>query len=176
MKKIVMLFVAVIAAGIVQAASVDWAINLGKDNFANKTYYIFAASSQSAVDAELAALSDTSAATLDSLALTTGTLNAKAGKASGTALDVGSATGLYMVVLNGTLEDGQTYVTGKADISSISYTPPATSPGVTTFGSSTFTGSGSIVKAGGGGDVPEPTSGLLLLVGGAMLALRRKQK
>ena len=26
------------------------------------------------------------------------------------------------------------------------------------------------------GDVPEPTSGLLLLVGGAMLALRRKQK
>jgi hypothetical protein len=25
-------------------------------------------------------------------------------------------------------------------------------------------------------DVPEPTSGLLLLVGGAMLALRRKQK
>ena len=29
---------------------------------------------------------------------------------------------------------------------------------------------------GGGGDVPEPTSGLLLLVGGAILALRRKQK
>ena len=29
---------------------------------------------------------------------------------------------------------------------------------------------------GGGGDVPEPTSGLLLLIGGAMLALRRKQK
>ncbi len=27
-----------------------------------------------------------------------------------------------------------------------------------------------------GGDVPEPTSGLLLLVGGALLALRRKQK
>ncbi len=29
---------------------------------------------------------------------------------------------------------------------------------------------------GGSGDVPEPTSGLLLLMGGAMLALRRKQK
>jgi len=27
----------------------------------------------------------------------------------------------------------------------------------------------------GGGDIPEPTSGLLLLVGGAMLALRRKR-
>ena len=32
------------------------------------------------------------------------------------------------------------------------------------------------VKAGGGGDIPEPTSGLLLLVGGAMLALRRRQR
>ena len=32
------------------------------------------------------------------------------------------------------------------------------------------------VTASGGGDIPEPTSGLLLLVGGAMLALRRKQK
>ena len=31
------------------------------------------------------------------------------------------------------------------------------------------------VKAGGG-DIPEPTSGLLLLVGGAMLALRRRQQ
>ena len=30
--------------------------------------------------------------------------------------------------------------------------------------------------SGGGSGVPEPTSGLLLLVGGAMLALRRKQK
>ncbi len=29
---------------------------------------------------------------------------------------------------------------------------------------------------GGSGDVPEPTSGLLLLVGGALLALRRRQK
>ena len=31
-------------------------------------------------------------------------------------------------------------------------------------------------KPFGGSDVPEPTSGILLLVGGAMLALRRKQK
>ena len=29
---------------------------------------------------------------------------------------------------------------------------------------------------GGGGDIPEPTSGLLLLVGAGLLALRRKQK
>ena len=35
---------------------------------------------------------------------------------------------------------------------------------------------GSTTGGGGSGGVPEPTSGLLLLVGGAMLALRRKQK
>ena len=34
----------------------------------------------------------------------------------------------------------------------------------------------SMTSFSGGGGVPEPTSGLLLLVGGAMLALRRKQK
>ena len=32
------------------------------------------------------------------------------------------------------------------------------------------------VAGGSSGGIPEPTSGLLLLVGGAMLALRRKQK
>ena len=31
-------------------------------------------------------------------------------------------------------------------------------------------------NGGGSTDVPEPTSGLLLLIGGAMVALRRKQK
>ena len=38
----------------------------------------------------------------------------------------------------------------------------------------TWTVSG-ITKAGGGSDVPEPTSGLLLVLGGAMLALRRRR-
>ena len=35
---------------------------------------------------------------------------------------------------------------------------------------------GGVSGGSSGGGVPEPTSGLLLLVGGAMLALRRKQK
>ena len=46
-----------------------------------------------------------------------------------------------------------------------------------TFASSSFTADKASYPAGGGsGGVPEPTSGLLLVVGGAMLALRRKQK
>ena len=35
---------------------------------------------------------------------------------------------------------------------------------------------GGSVSEGGGGGIPEPTSGLLLLIGGSLLALRRKQK
>ena len=43
-------------------------------------------------------------------------------------------------------------------------------------GNPTITASGfSAVTISGGGDIPEPTSGLLLLLGGAMLALRRKR-
>jgi hypothetical protein len=38
------------------------------------------------------------------------------------------------------------------------------------------TGITKTATGGGGETIPEPTSGLLLLVGGAMLALRRKQK
>lgn len=44
----------------------------------------------------------------------------------------------------------------------------------TTWGTTSFGGSTGWAKSGGGG-VPEPTSALLLLMGGAMLALRRKR-
>ena len=44
----------------------------------------------------------------------------------------------------------------------------------TTWGTSSFGGSTGWAKSGGA--VPEPTSGLLLLVGAGMLALRRKRK
>ena len=42
------------------------------------------------------------------------------------------------------------------------------------WGTSSYGGATGWAKAGG--DIPEPTSGLLLLVGAGMLALRRKQK
>ena len=43
-----------------------------------------------------------------------------------------------------------------------------------TWGTTSFGGSTGWAKSGG--DIPEPTSGLLLLVGAGMLALRRKRK
>ena len=178
MKKLIMLLAAVCAVGVSQAASVNWAIDMGKAN-GGKQYYVFAGSKASDVLAELAALTSESSSKLDGWALATGTLNTKAGKASGNGLDVGSETSLYMVVLDGALAADATYTAGTQDISGMLYTPPSSAPGQSIADSSTFTQSGTIVAGGGGGgggDIPEPTSGLLLLVGGAMLALRRKQK
>ncbi len=176
MKKLIMLLTAVCAVGVTQAASVNWSINLGKANYANKQYYVFAGSAKADALALLGAYTSDTADDLSDLALASGTLNSKAGKASGNGLDVGSETSLYMVVLNGDLGAGTTYIADTMDISTLTYSPPATAPGTFEAVSSNFTGSGTIVAGGGGGDIPEPTSGLLLLVGGAMLALRRKQK
>ena len=178
MKKLMVLLTAVCAIGISQAAFVNWAIDMGKAN-GGKQYYVFAGSKASDVLAELAALTSESSTKLDGWALATGSLNTKAGKASGNGLDVGSETSLYMVVLDGALAADATYTAGTQDISGMLYTPPSSAPGQSIADSSTFTQSGTIVAGGGGGgggDIPEPTSGLLLLVGGAMLALRRKQK
>ena len=176
MKKLVMLLATVCAVGIAQAAFVNWSINLGKTDYANKQYYVFAGSSKDAALALLGAYdASTTAGALSDLALASGTLNAKAGKASGNGLDVGSETSLYMVVLNDALASGTTYIADTMDVTSMLYTPPASAPGAFEAVNSNFTGGGTITGGGGGGGgVPEPTSALLLLMGGAMLALRRK--
>ena len=174
MKKLMMLIVAAALACVAQAASVDWAAT-GLSAYKNQTFYLFDGASSDSVLAALGAVDDSTATTLSGMALMSGTVSSK-GKASAAAVDVGSATSVFALVLGGEIADGTGFVTITENVSSMLYQPPNTPPG--TFSSTIATAGtkGTMVKAGGGGDVPEPTSGLLLLVGGAMLALRRKQK
>jgi hypothetical protein len=76
---------------------------------------------------------------------------------------------LYFVLVEGS--SAETFKYGTVDVSSYKYDPAAqeTSPGTLALTSANFTGSGTI------GAVPEPTSGLLMLLGVAGLALRRRR-
>ena len=90
------------------------------------------------------------------------------------AVITGTASGTtYWAVITLATQDGDyTYTT---DVKEFTYSSDdLTSPDLTFSGPTSKTMW--VSTSGGGGDVPEPTSGLLLLVGGAMLALRRKQK
>lgn len=172
MKKMMMLIAAALLTGFAQAAAVDWTAS-GLSDYKNQSFYLFNASSSSDVLAALAAVDGSTAATLAGMSVASGTVSSK-GKASATGVTI-SGDSVFALVLAGEIADGVAYKTITENVSAMSYTPPATSPG--NFSSTLATaGISGTMSAGGGGDVPEPTSGLLLLVGGAMLALRRKQK
>ncbi len=95
-----------------------------------------------------------------------------------------------------TITGGSSYSNGDTAYGAVILTYDANSDGKIGVGDYYMTGTGSytlesdmgvtqnlsmgswtqITASSSGGDVPEPTSGLLLLVGAGMLALRRKQK
>ena len=176
MKKLMFMLAAVVMAAAAQAAFVDW--QFGKDTSYNGwTVYAFDAANQATILGALAAYDAAAQSTIDGLLLASKDVSKGNAKQSGT--DVGSATSLMLLAVNGAFEDGKAFAYDTYDISSYTYTPPDPTPGYGTLAS--FSKSGTVVAAGGGtptpdpGDGPEPTSGLLLLVGAGVLGLRRKR-
>ena len=169
MKKLVMVLALVVAVVSAKAAYVDWAVS-GAAAQENYTVYLLASSPAEYADVgELAAAAVGSATILKSgRSYTTG-----AQQSSGATVTKDAV--YYYAIVSGPDATSFNYVEATGLASKV-YDPSAqeSSPGGFNSISAAQIAAGTKVDFGGG-DVPEPTSGLLLLVGGAMLALRRRR-
>ena len=160
-----------------QAASVSWNVSYagkGSDWSGNGAFVMAFAGSDYADIVKLVTVdgSDTLQADLAAKSLGDSTFTNFRGAAktpsSVTTADAPS-TMFFMIFSDGSYDGGKAVTwTAATDVSGSYYTPPATG---TAFAltAANFTNSGTIAS------VPEPTSGILLLVGMAGLALRRKR-
>lgn len=176
-KKLMVMAAVVSAALFGQAAAVDWLYTAGDADVGKNVYAILGSTAKTSWESlealQAAAFSGINA--VGTVAKSGRTSFVATGLAKSAELTADNAN-LYFVIVD---KAGETFdVTSVADFGAMVYDPDnqGTSPGQ-------FKGltSSSIVSSGnkfGGGDpsgVPEPTSGLLLLLGVAGLALRRKQ-
>ena len=181
MKKVVVVAAVALFAGLANAATVNWGNPTGaRITGLDGSNITQAQSKEWGLQALL--VNTTTGETLQSIGSTT---TAAIGKTAGTLTgalynytygDTVTKGDVLSVILKMTI-DGQAYELDTG----LSMTVQATDNGgtdafnnTTAWGSTSFGGSTGWAKTGGG--VPEPTSGLLLLVGAGMLALRRKQK
>ena len=187
MKKVIVSIAVAIAAVCGHAATVNWTCtNVYAGNSTDKStgiaYFVTTAtladaSSLSGKSAdEITAALGSSYKFLPSAAGTYSVTAANAVENSALGLTAASSVTAYLVIFNGaTIADSTSFfATGTKTFTTMEGANNVSVSFGTQKTASQAPWSGSI--GGGGGDVPEPTSGLLLLIGGAMMALRRKQK
>ena len=182
MKKLITVLSITLLGLSVSAASVDWSVDFfdvaASADTTAFTLYVFSDGDSASTLASALNSGGTFNETaynnaLSSASKVTGSFDAD-GWAQGTALGVDNYISV-LVLSNGTTAESVFYYTGSIDASAYTYTPPAGNPGSLYLDTSEFT-SGTVGTAGSSGDIPEPTSGMLLLIGGSLLALRRKRK
>ena len=186
MKKLLVFAACTMLAAVTQAASVGWTL-MGAGDYANDSYQFFiigqkGVSSIATITALLDAGSDTSSYAFGSGSVNSSGAASVTAASSGKTIDAGTHTAFYVVF------DSASPASGSANYAVVSGAANLTKTVAATTASVTFAaGNASSIlsnadnwksfgPSGGGGDIPEPTSGLLLLVGAGMLALRRKQK
>ncbi len=181
MKKLMTFAACAIIAGVTQAASVGWSL-AGATNYKNDAYQFFVigqngADSIAAITALLDAGTDTA-----SYAFGTGTIANSGGAIvtaanSGKTLDGGTTyTGFFVIFDSDTVTAGSTNYALVSGASGLTVSPSATAAAISFVAGNqaTFLNNTSNWKSYGEA-VPEPTSGLLMLLGMAGLALRRKR-
>ena len=190
MKKLFVATVAIALAVATQAASVDWTVAAnswtlsdGSKPAKNTVVYLIDGGQWSAIQAAIDG-GKTSFTTADTGIIAVGqTSNTKGYVNGGTAtsdkLTAGTSYNFAYMVFDSSA--GQFYASATKSVAA--YDPASTDYGETTYANfdgtnfSTMGLSGGWSSPGGssGGDGPEPTSGLLLLVGAGILGLRRKR-
>ena len=184
MKKLIM-FIGVAALAFAgQAASVDWGVSVASQGAAwsgNSAFVM--AFNGSDYDAVIKLLTVTGS---DNMATDLGTYalglsgsatpqasvsnNRGSAKASGTSTGVSGDKMFWVVFTEGSKDAGKAITwTAATDISAYDYEAGSPAPGTISLNAASFANTGTIAS------VPEPTSGILLLVGMAGLALRRKR-
>ena len=185
MKKLIVVLATVALATVTQAASVAWNVsNIFKGNSTDKVQttdgymvYLISDATYSQSDAAAALAAGTLTESFVSGKATASSGLTAAGKVATTA-DLGSLADGEYTYYNVIVGDGNAVVgsTVTATITSVG------DPQMGNFNAKTLTQNASSWKSvtgggggGGGGGAPEPTSGLLLLVGAGILGLRRKR-
>ena len=178
MKKLLTIIATVMVGLSINAATVDWSVDLydisETSDTTKFTLYSFASGdvastlaaalntdgkfNQTAFEAALAGATK-STANFDDY-----------GWADGNISGVSGSSISFLVLTDGTAADSTFYYAANVDITGYTYEPPSGNPGVFYLDTTGFT-SGTIGTAA----IPEPTSGLLMLVGLAGLALRRRR-
>ena len=184
MKKLVVFAACAMLAAVTQAASVGWSL-AGANSYANDAYQFFIIGQKGATDiATIVALLDAGKDT-SSYAVGSGVVGSTGSAtvpASSTSPSVGAGThtGFFVVFDDASPAAGSANYAVVSGAANLTKTVAATTAQVlfAAGNQSTYLNDTKNWKSFGtsSGGVPEPTSGLLLLVGAGMLALRRKQK
>ena len=177
MKKIMIMLGVVAMAACVQAASVSWKVTYAGEGAAwaanGATVMAFdAANYATIVELVTVSGSETLAADLAGYALGSSAFQNNRGAATASVVSSDAPNSMFwMILADGSTDAGSSVLwTAATDVTASQYTPPSTGTALT-LTATTFTNSGTIAATA----VPEPTSGLLMLVGLAGLALRRRR-
>ena len=183
MKKLMIVLAAVAVAAVAQAASIDWSISnsawkLSDDSNAASGTTVYLINGKTSLDVIAAAVADSTVSTsLDWVYGSAATDNTR-GRVSLTtttsdSLTRGTDYDFSILVIDTTVADDPKYMVSKTSTQTAYLNGTDEALGVT-FAASSF-GANALTGGWTSASVPEPTSGLLMLLGMAGLALRRRR-